>query len=76
MAQEIKRTTIKLEKATKARLDKLKEYEKESYNEVLKKMLHILNLVRKSPSNGNRLLVEIDKNVKRRQALNKSLNKL
>lgn len=74
MAQEIKRTTIKLEKATKARLDKLKEHEKESYNQVLKKILHILNLVRKNPSVGNKFLQNIDKSIKRKQAFEKEIN--
>ncbi len=67
-------TTIKLEKATKARLDKLKEHEKESYNQVLKKILHILNLVRKNPYSGNKFLQNIDKNIKRKQVFEKQIN--
>jgi hypothetical protein len=70
MEEKNKITTIKLEKATKARLDKLKEHEKESYNQVLKKILYILNLVRKNPSSGNKSLIEIDQNIKKRKALN------
>lgn len=32
-------TTIQLEKPTKDKLDKLKEYERESYNEIIEKLL-------------------------------------
>ena len=68
-------TTIKIERETKARLDRLKEHEKESYNQIIKKMLHILNLVRKDPSLGNKILKNIDIGIKRRQDLNKQINK-
>jgi len=64
-------TTIKLSNKTKERLDNLKEYSKESYEEVLKKILHILNQIRKDPLSGNRLLTNIDKNIKRKQAYSK-----
>jgi predicted DNA-binding protein len=53
-------TTIKLEKQTKERLDKLKEVDKESYEYVIKKMLHILNLFRKNPSLANKMLNDIE----------------
>jgi hypothetical protein len=51
-------TTIKITRKTKQRLDNLREYKKESYEEVLEKILHILNIF-------------IDKQIKRRQAYNK-----
>ena len=76
MEQETKITTIKLEKATKLRLDNLKEHEKESYNQVLKKILHILNLVRKNPLLGNKFLQNIDKSIKRKQAYEKEIEKI
>jgi len=76
MEQEARITTIKLEKATKLRLDKLKEHEKESYNEILKKILHILNLVRKNPPAGNKFLQSIDKNIKRKQAFEKEIKQV
>ena len=63
----IETTTIKINKKTKARLDNLKEHEKESYEEVIEKILHILNITRKSPSLGNKALRSIDKTLKRRQ---------
>lgn len=68
MADKTSITTIKIEKTTKARLDKLKEHEKESYNQVLKKILHILNIFRKNPQLGNKILSNIDKTIKRREA--------
>lgn len=64
MAEERKITTIKIEKETKQRLDKLKEHEKESYNELIKKILYILNIVRKNPTLGNKFLSRIDRNIK------------
>ena len=65
--QKSKITTIKLEKETKARLDRLKEHEKESYNQVIKKILHLLNIYRKNPEQGNRTLRTIDNTIKRRK---------
>ena len=44
MANDI--TTIKLSRATKERIDKLKVYKRESYDEVIQKMLEILSLAR------------------------------
>jgi len=58
--------TIKLEKETKDRLSRLKEYERETYNEVIRKILHILNQTRKDPVSANRLLSRIDRNIKRK----------
>jgi hypothetical protein len=54
-------TTIKLEKETKNRLDKLKIHKRETYNDVLQKILSILNLCRADPSGAMMKLREIDK---------------
>lgn len=54
-------TTIKIDRETKSRLDKLKVSKKESYDEVLQKILYILNLCRKDPIGANKILVDIDK---------------
>jgi len=67
MKKEI--TTIKIEKTTKSRLDKLKEYERETYNQLIKKILHILNTFRKNPEVANRILKNIDKNIKRKNTI-------
>ena len=64
-------TTIKLSRKTKERLDNLREYREESYEEVIKKMLYLLNLIRKSPELGNKAMGNIDKNIKRKQEIDK-----
>lgn len=53
-------TTIKLDKKTKKRLDKLKYYKRETYDEVLLKMLNILNLTRIAPEKARAKLIELD----------------
>ena len=68
-------TTLKLEKQTKLRLDRFKEHERESYNQVLKKILHILNLVRKDPILAERVLETIDKHIRRKIILNRQILK-
>jgi hypothetical protein len=64
-------TTIKIEKTTKSRVDKLKEDRRESYNNLIKKMLYILNAVRKNPDSAKRILSDIDKNISRKKQINK-----
>jgi len=59
--------TIKLEKQTKARLEHLKEHERETYNQVIKKVLYVLNKIRKDPVSANRILQNIDKNIRRKK---------
>ena len=59
-------TTIKLTKETKKRLDHLKEYKRETYDEILQKMLEILNLCRASPERARASLISVDRK-KRRQ---------
>lgn len=53
-------TTIKLKKETKDRLDHLKEYERESYEEILRKVLYILNTLRGNPDAARSILKSID----------------
>jgi len=54
-------TTIKLNKQTKDRIDKLRSYRRESYDDILQKILEILNLVRTEPDRARSKLVAIDK---------------
>jgi hypothetical protein len=61
MAQKIKITTIKLSEETKKRLDVLKAFKKESYDEVLQKIFHILSLCRSSPDAARSRLIGIDR---------------
>src|SRR3989344_4868279 len=57
--EEGKITTIKLLEETKFRIEKLKEHKKESYDDILRKILYILNLVRDEPEKGKKLLEKI-----------------
>lgn len=52
-------TTIKLNQETKARLDKLKEAKRESYEELLRKLLSILNLIKSEPEKARGILHKI-----------------
>jgi hypothetical protein len=61
MVDKNKITTIKLDKATKARLDKLKISKNESYDEVIQKILHILNICKVNPLKARTHLKEIDR---------------
>jgi hypothetical protein len=67
-------TTVKISTETKDRLNKLKEYSKESYDEILKKILFVLNTCRKNPEKAQRMLFGIDSRIKKRQAYNKQEN--
>ena len=64
-------TTIKIQKQTKSRLEHLKEHERETYEQVIRKILYILNRTRKDPVSANRLLSRIDNNIKRKFVHNK-----
>ena len=67
-------TTIKLDIETKTRLDHLKEHERETYDQIIKKMLYVLNEIRKDPVSGNRFLSKIDSNIRIKQAYEKKVN--
>jgi len=60
-------TTIKINLKTKERLDRLKEHERETYEQVLRKMLFILNLSKKNPERAQRMFRKIDSAIKSRQ---------
>jgi hypothetical protein len=59
-------TTIKLRRETKKRLDRLKEHPRESYEEVLRKILFILNLSRKNPEKASKMFGRLDAVVRRK----------
>ena len=42
-------TTIKINKDTKAEIDRYREYKNESYDEVLRKLLYIIKSIKKDP---------------------------
>lgn len=62
-------TTIKLTKRTKARLDNLKEYKHETYEEIISKILDIMNLYKNDQLEAKKWLYLIDQ--KRKQLLKK-----
>ncbi len=59
-------TTIKIHQETKQRLDKLKEYDRETYEEVIRKLLFILNISKKNPEKAQKILNKLDVKMKRR----------
>lgn len=59
-------TTIKLNKETKKRLDNIKEYPRETYNETLENLLEILNVCRISPERARQRLLAIDRHRRRK----------
>ena len=61
MNEKPKITTIKLSQNTKARLDNLKEYRRESYEEIIWKIFEILNLCKVSPMRARAKLMKIDR---------------
>ena len=58
-------TTIKISKKTKDRLEFLRSYRRESYEEILEKILGVLNLCRADPEQARMKLLQIDKERKR-----------
>ena len=57
----MKITTIKLTKQTKKRLDHLRTHKRDSYEDILQRILKILNICRINPEAGRAHLVAIDK---------------
>lgn len=53
-------TTIKLSMETKERLDKLKEHKRESYDDILRKMLGILNITKIDCEKAKNILQKVD----------------
>lgn len=53
-------TTIKLLEETKNRIEKLREHKRESYDDILRKILYVLNVARDSPEKAKRVLERIE----------------
>ena len=66
-------TTIKISTETRERLGKLKEYERETFNDVLNKVFYILNTCKKDSEKAQRLLINIDRRIKKREIMNKRM---
>ena len=69
MAQKQNReiTTIKLNKKTKQRLDRLRVHKRDSYDEIVQRMLSILNTCRVNPVRAQSKLIFLEKQVRRSQ---------
>lgn len=65
MHNENKITTLKLEKETKERLEKLREHKRETYDDIIRKILFVLNMVRDDPAKARAILEFIDEKRKR-----------
>ena len=55
----MKITTIKLQTETKERLDKLRENRSESYDDILRKILFVLNTTRDDPLKAKKILERV-----------------
>ncbi len=58
--KKMKITTMKLVEETKNRLEKLREHKRETYDDILRKMLYVLNVARDSPEKAKRILEKIE----------------
>ena len=53
-------STVKLSKKTKDRLLKLKVYKNETFEEIIEKMLNVLNICRQNPEQAKNALNSLD----------------
>jgi len=54
-------TTIKIGKETKSRIDKLRTHKRETYEDIIKNLINILNLCKINPLKARSKLLAIDK---------------
>lgn len=52
-------TTIRLNQETKGELDKFRQYKNESYDELIRKMIHIMKTCEKEPKLSQKTIQEI-----------------
>jgi len=62
---KVKITTVKLSEDTKSRIDHLKLYPRETYDEIIQRLLNILNITMKNPNAARHRLVNLDKQRRR-----------
>jgi len=58
-------TTIKVDESTKHRIEFLRTYRRESYDEIMQNILEVLNICRVNPERARSRLILIDKERKR-----------
>ncbi|MEM4271589.1 MAG: hypothetical protein QXD13_00655 [Candidatus Pacearchaeota archaeon] len=69
-------TTIKLSTETKARLDNLRLYKRETYEEILLKLLGILNICRINPEKAKSRLLAIERRKKAEKRMQIAIQKM
>jgi len=57
----MQQTTIKINPVTKSELDKFKQYENESYDELVRKLVRIVWMCKKQPRLSQKTIKEIEK---------------
>jgi Zn-finger protein len=62
-------TTIKVQKQTKERLDKLRVHKKDSYDEIVQRMLGILNVCRRDADQAQETLEKLEKLAKKNKVI-------
>jgi len=66
-------TTMKISTETKERLNHIKEYDRETYNELINKLFYIVNVCRKEPLKAQKILENLDKRIKRKIIMKKKI---
>jgi hypothetical protein len=64
-------STVKLQKETKDRMQNLKVYNRETYDELIQKMLSILNTLKQNPERAQARLRAIDTQKRKKQVQKK-----
>ncbi len=58
-------TTIKLSEGTKKRVDHLRIYNRETYEDIINRLLDLLNTIRVNPGHARMKLIKLEKERKR-----------
>jgi hypothetical protein len=67
--EKTKITTIKIKIPTKDRLDKLRVHKRDSYDEIVQRMLGILNICRKDPDQAQETLEKLESLAKKNKVM-------
>jgi hypothetical protein len=67
--EKTKITTIKIQNQTKERLDKLRVHRKDSYDEIVQRMLSILNVCRRDPDQAQETLEKLESLAKKNKVI-------
>ena len=60
-------TTIKLTRETKERLEKLRVHKRETYDEIVQRMLNLMNVSRFNPESARRRLMLLERQKRRKR---------